>query len=153
MTTRTRPHRTRRALAAVAALPLLALTACGSSDEPAAAPAGGAQSESSGASGGSSSATGANVAVKLLAFSPEQVKVAPGDTVTWELADGIRHVLVQGTFEEGADGLRTSETDDKTFSLELAKKGDKVSHTYAKAGTYTYYCTIHKGMHGSVVVG
>jgi plastocyanin len=36
--------------------------------------------------------------------------------------------------------------------LKLSKKGQQVSHTYDKAGTFTYFCTIHKGMNGSVTV-
>lgn len=135
---------TRRARTALATLvPLLALTACG----------GGEDGGGSAAPQGEQKSGGTPVGVKLLKFDPEQAKVAPGGTVTWTLADGIRHVLVQGTFEEGPDGLRTSEKDDGTFELELAKKGDAVSHTYDEAGTFTYYCTIHKGMNGSVVVG
>jgi plastocyanin len=88
----------------------------------------------------------------LLAFDPKEVRVQTGQTVSWVGGGNITHVLVQGTYEVGADGLRTKETDDKAFSLKLTKKGQQVSHTYDKAGTFTYFCTIHKGMNGTVTV-
>lgn len=95
---------------------------------------------------------GAAVAIPLLMFSPDKVTVKTGQTVTWTNGNDINHVLVEGTYKVDGNGLRTSETDDKAFNLKVAKKGDVVSHTYEKAGTYTYYCTIHKGMNGTVVV-
>ena len=94
----------------------------------------------------------ASVGTALLAFDPKEVQVKTGQTVSWVAGDNITHVLVQGTYDVGADGLRTKETDDKAFSLKLTKKGERVSHTYDKAGTFTYFCTIHKGMNGTVTV-
>ncbi|MCU1587953.1 MAG: Blue (Type1) copper protein [Frankiales bacterium] len=88
----------------------------------------------------------------LLAFDPVEAHIKVGQTVTWEAGDNIRHVLVEGTYKVGGDTLRTSQTDDKAFNLVLTKKGQTVSHTYDKPGTFTYYCTIHHGMNGSVVV-
>jgi plastocyanin len=100
----------------------------------------------------SAPADGVQVNTALLAFDPMEARIKTGQTVTWVGGDNIKHVLVQGTYEVGGDKLRTSQTDDKTFNLELTKKGQTVSHTYDKAGTFTYYCTIHHGMNGSVVV-
>lgn len=92
------------------------------------------------------------VSTALLAFDPKVARIKTGQTVTWVGGDGITHVLVEGTYQVGGDGLRTSQTDDKAFNLTLTKKGQEVSHTYDKPGTFTYYCTIHHGMNGSVVV-
>jgi plastocyanin len=112
------------------------------------------------ACGGSSSRSGAATAAKtdasvntaLLAFDPKEVRIKTGQTVSWVGGDNITHVLVEGTYDVGANGLRTRETDDKAFSLKLTRKGQQVSHTYDKAGTFTYFCTIHKGMNGTVTV-
>ena len=96
---------------------------------------------------------GTAVAIPLLAFKPDAATVKVGQTVTWTNGNDIKHVLVEGTYEvDKSSGLRTSEKDDGAFSLTVEKKGDVVSHTYDKAGTFTYYCTIHKGMNGTVTV-
>lgn len=129
--------RTSVALAAVASA-LLTSAACGGSS---AAPA-----QTTGAK------ADATVSTALLAFDPKEVRVKAGQTVSWVGGDNITHVLVEGTYEVGSDGLRTTQTDDKAFSLKLTKKGQRVSHTYDKPGTFTYFCTIHKGMNGTVVV-
>ena len=96
---------------------------------------------------------GAAVAIPLLSFMPDTVNVKVGQTVTWTNGNDIKHVLVEGTYQvDKGTGLRTSEKDDGVFSLTVNRKGDVVSHTYDKAGTFTYFCTIHKGMNGTVVV-
>jgi plastocyanin len=133
----TSSFRSRSALTA-AALALLLSAACGSSSAPASK------------AGAKPSGTVVNTA--LLAFDPKSVNVKTGQTVTWVGGDNITHVLVEGDYKLGADGLRTDQTDDKAFHLDLSKKGQQVSHTYDKAGTFTYYCTIHHGMNGTVVV-
>lgn len=95
---------------------------------------------------------GATVNTGLLAFDPKTVSIKRGETVTWVGGDSITHVLVQGSYEVGRDGLRTKESDDKAFNLKLSKKGQQVSHTYDQPGMFTYFCTIHQGMNGSVTV-
>ncbi|MDT7537386.1 MAG: hypothetical protein QOI82_971 [Actinomycetota bacterium] len=130
-----------RNLSATAVLSLLLMTAaCGGSSASGSGPAPAAPK------------AGASVNTALLAFDPKEVHVKTGQTVTWVGGDNITHVLVEGTYDVGSDSLRTRESDDKAFSLKLTKKGQQVSHTYDKAGTFTYFCTIHKGMNGSVVV-
>jgi plastocyanin len=133
--------RTGRALVVSAAFSTLLLSAaCGSSDS------------SASSNAAAPKADGASVGTALLAFDPKSVRVQQGQTVTWVGGDNITHVLVEGTYSVGSDGLRTEQTDDKAFNLRLTKKGQSVSHTYSKPGTYTYYCTIHHGMNGTVVV-
>ena len=136
-------HRARlrsRPLAAVTAgASVFLLAACGTNDK-----------ASSGTEAGGGD--GITVDTALLAFNPRTANVKAGQTVTWVGGDNIKHVLVQGAYEVGGDGLRTKETDDKAFRLDLTRKGQHVSHTYATAGTYPYFCTIHRGMNGTVVV-
>jgi plastocyanin len=133
---------TRSLLAAGFLSTLLLTAACGSSSS----------AGSTAGSGTTATADGATVDTGLLAFSPEKISIKKGQTVTWVGGDNITHVLVEGTYAVGADKLRTSQTDDKAFHLNLTKKGQKVSHTYTTAGTFTYYCSIHHGMNGTVVV-
>ncbi len=133
--------RTGRTLAITAAFSALLLTAaCGGSDT------------SASADTAAPTAAGPSVGTALLTFDPETVRVKNGQTVTWVGGDNITHVLVEGTYQVGNDGLRTEQTDDKAFNLRLTKKGQQVSHTYDKPGSFTYYCTIHHGMNGTVVV-
>ena len=138
--TRHRGSLNRPLSASLVAVCLLALTACGSS---------GTKDDSA---AGSTSSNGVTVNTGLLAFDPKTVAITKGQTVTWVGGDNITHVLVQGSYEVGSDGLRTKETDDKTFNLKLGRKGQRVSHTYTTPGTFTYFCTIHHGMNGTVVV-
>jgi plastocyanin len=139
MTSPLRPRRSRLLLVA-ASSSLLLSTACASSSS--------GEATTKAEAGGD----GVQVGTALLTFDPKEARVAKGETVTWVGGDNITHVLVQGDYEVGSDGLRTEETDDKAFNLRLTKKDQKVSHTYDKPGTYTYFCTIHKGMNGTVVV-
>ncbi len=125
---------------ALAVLALSVTAACGGSQPKAGAPAGG---------GG---APGLTVSIPLLSFSPTALTIHKGQTVTWVNGNDINHVLVEGTYQVGSDGLRTSQTDDMAFRLSVAKKGDVVKHTYDTVGTFTYYCTIHHGMNAAVTV-
>lgn len=138
--TRHRATLNRPLSAVLVAACLLALTACGSSGS----------KDTSATS--STSTDGVTVNTGLLAFDPKTVTIAKGQTVTWVGGDNITHVLVEGSYEVGPDGLRTKESDDKAFRLNLSRKGQRVSHTYNTSGTFTYFCTIHHGMNGTVVV-
>lgn len=128
-------------LPVVAALSAVALTACGGGDTTSASP-----EESTTAS------SGPVVTMPLTQLDPAEISIEVGETLAWENSNDIGHTLVQGTYEVDANGQRTSEKDDGTFSLDVKKKGDRVTHTYDAAGTFTYYCTIHKAMNGTVTV-
>jgi plastocyanin len=78
-------------------------------------------------------------------FSPVTLTVAAGTTVTWENGDGITHTVTSAT--GSAD----------TYDMALAS--GTVSHQFATAGTYNYYCKNHgingtppTGMHGTITV-
>jgi plastocyanin len=120
----------------VAALTLALATGCGSS----------------GSSTDSSTKAGPNtVTSKLLSFKPEKLTVKVGTKVTWTAGDGIGHTVTTGTFTVGSDGLRTAENPDGLIDMPLSS-GRDVSFTFTKAGTYVYYCSIHKGMAGEIDV-
>jgi plastocyanin len=103
---------------------------------------------------GSTAAAAATRAIhlKLLSFEPGELHVAAGTTVEWVNDNPITHTVTSGTYEVGADGLRTSEQPDGTFDGDLAAQGDTFRHTFAEPGTYAYYCSIHKGMNATIVV-
>jgi plastocyanin len=93
----------------------------------------------------------AMVTTKLLSFEPKKLTVTAGTTVTWDVGDAIAHTVTTGTFTVGGDGLRTDAQPDGTIDLPLAK-GKSIRFTFDKPGTYIYYCSVHKGMHGEVNV-
>lgn len=137
-----RPLRTVLVGAAVA----LAVASCGSSGA-----TGGDTGGAGGHHSGAESDSGDKVVTKLLSFGPDKLTVAVGTTVTWEVSDSIAHTVTTGTFSLGGDGLRTEEEPDGTVDKPLAP-GESVSFTFDEPGTYTYFCTIHKGMNGEVEV-
>lgn len=112
------------------------LGACGSTEE--AAPSG-------------SVAEGPTVTTKLLTFEPEELTVKAGTTVTWVVSDSVGHTVTTGDFELGGDGLRTSENPDGRIDKPIGA-GKEASYTFTEPGTYTYFCSIHKGMSGEVTV-
>lgn len=83
----------------------------------------------------------AAVDMKSLAFSPKEVTIAKGGTVTWTNKEALGHDVTadDGSFSSGASGA-------------IAKDGT-FAHTFANAGTFTYKCKAHgAGMSGTVIV-
>jgi plastocyanin len=83
------------------------------------------------------SATSADVKIDNFVFGPQTVTVPVGATVTWINKDDIPH---------------TSVSTDGVFKSKVLDTDEKFSYTFAKSGTYPYYCTIHPKMTGKVVV-
>ena len=114
----------------VLALTLL-FAACGSSDDGGS----GATNDPVGTDKPAGGAAAATVTLKSLKFEPEKVSIKTGETVKWEWKENVLHNV-------NGDGF------------ESANKSDGVySHTFEKAGTFEYECTLHSGMVGTVEVG
>jgi len=71
-------------------------------------------------------------------FQPAAILVSKGATVTWTNQDGFPHNV---TF-----------TNASITSIANFSTGSKTTVMPAAAGTYSYTCTIHPGMNGSVTV-
>ncbi|MGB8651986.1 MAG: plastocyanin/azurin family copper-binding protein [Mycobacteriales bacterium] len=96
---------------------------------------------------------GATVPMVFTEFKPTMFTIKAGQALTFVNHQSITHEIVGGSYQvDAGTGLRTSETDDKTFDLKVSQKGDTVEHVYDQPGTYHFFCTIHKGMNGTVVV-
>ena len=130
----------RRLATALALGSVLLATACGGDDAPAETGKGGATKP------------GATVPMVFTEFKPTDFTIKAGETLTFENENAITHVIVGGTWKADGNGLRTEEKDDGTYKLNVSKKGDKVEHTFTTAGTFQFFCTIHKGMNGTVTV-
>ncbi|MGI8774260.1 MAG: cupredoxin domain-containing protein [Actinomycetota bacterium] len=135
----------------VVVLTALSLGACGDTSAPAADTS--ASDETSPADAASSD-DGTQVILKKFAFDPDPVSVSVGDTVTWTNEDDILHTVTSGKAQEqGVPGV-TEDTDsapDGLFDQPL-EFGDEFSFTFEEAGEITYFCNIHPGMTGSIVV-
>jgi len=76
-------------------------------------------------------------------FSPSEVTISVGDSVTWHNDSTVAHTVTSGNPEDGPDGL---------FDTGLFLSGDTFSHTFTEAGEYQYFCSIHPWMTGTVIV-
>src|SRR5438132_3304398 len=77
------------------------------------------------------------VRVNNFSFGPEALTVPANSTVAWVNKDDVPHVIASN------DGL---------FKSKALDTDDKFSFTFNKAGTYSYYCSIHPKMVGKIVV-
>lgn len=138
----------RRTTYVTAALALSALlTACGSDDTMSSG-----TPEQSVSASSAAAKPGAEVPMVFTEFKPTDFAIKAGETLTFVNENPIAHTIVGGSWTAGPDGLRTSEKADGSYSLDVAKKGDRVEHTFTMPGTYQFFCTIHFGMNGTVVV-
>lgn len=67
-------------------------------------------------------------------FDPPDAELAVGDTMTWRWEGEADHNVV-------GDGFESPVQNDGTFE-----------HRFTQPGTYTYRCTLHGGMQGTVTV-
>ena len=86
---------------------------------------------------GAAQAATVEVTIDNFTFSPQQITVKAGDTVTWINHDDIPHTA---TSKSGA------------FRSKALDSDDKFSFTFATPGTYAYFCALHPHMTGSIVV-
>ncbi|MGI0092838.1 MAG: cupredoxin domain-containing protein, partial [Nitrosotalea sp.] len=78
-------------------------------------------------------------------FSPNPLTVAPGTTVTWKNIDTVSHYVTSGK--------PSDETTGSVFdSGNLIKPGSTYQFTFANAGTFDYFCSVHPWMTGQVIV-
>jgi plastocyanin len=79
------------------------------------------------------------VSIQNFAFSPADITVKKGTTVTWTNNDSTTHTVTASSGETGPN------------SGNLAP-GGKYSFMFATAGTFHYHCSIHPEMLGTVTV-
>ena len=70
-------------------------------------------------------------------FSPSNVTVAVGGTVTWNNNDGAKHTVT---------------ADNASFDSGTLNAGLTFAHTFTTAGTFPYGCDFHGNMRGTVTV-
>ncbi|MFL6830600.1 MAG: cupredoxin family copper-binding protein [Sphingomicrobium sp.] len=79
----------------------------------------------------------ASVQIDNFTFKSPTITVKPGTTVTWTNGDDIPHTIVATA---GA------------FKSKVLDTGDRFTFTFAKAGQFEYFCSLHPHMTGKVIV-
>jgi len=82
-------------------------------------------------------ASDTTVTIADFQFTPASITIHVGDTVTWTNHGPSAH---------------TATANNGSFNTGVLQKGQSASHTFNTAGTFTYICSIHPFMHGTVVV-
>jgi plastocyanin len=78
------------------------------------------------------------IAIKNFAFDPQTMTVKAGSIVRWENRDPVPHrIMFTDKTESGSDALSPSQSYSKKFD---------------RAGRFSYYCTIHPDMTGTIIV-
>ena len=83
-------------------------------------------------------ATKSEVVIDNFSFSPKTFTVPAGGAVTWTNHDNVPHVVTSA--------------DDEFKKSPVLKTGQRFSNTFATAGTYSYFCSIHPRMTGKIIV-
>ncbi|MGI0018633.1 MAG: plastocyanin/azurin family copper-binding protein [Nitrosotalea sp.] len=96
------------------------------------------------ASGAGASAGAACVAANNC-FAPNPLTVTPGTTVTWKNTDTVSHYVTSGKASDETTGTIFD-------SGNLIKPGSTYQFTFANAGTFDYFCSVHPWMTGQVIV-
>jgi plastocyanin len=77
------------------------------------------------------------VSIDNFSFNPKQLTVKAGDTVTWVNRDDIPHTVVSQSLP---------------FRSKVMDTDERVSFTFTAPGSFTYFCSLHPMMTGSIVV-
>lgn len=78
-----------------------------------------------------------DVFIQGMAFSPSTITVTAGTAVTWTNKDAVTHNVTSSP---------------ALFSSGSLVTGATYSFTFSTPGTYSYKCTIHPSMTGTVIV-
>jgi plastocyanin len=79
----------------------------------------------------------AKVEIEDFAYDPDPVRIEEGGKVTWINRDSAPH---------------TATADDGSFDTGTLEEGKLASESFKEPGTYTYICSIHPDMHGTLEV-
>ncbi len=87
--------------------------------------------------GGTPQSGNVSASISGFAFVPATLTVTAGSTITWKNNDNVAHTVT-------ADGAG--------FDSGNLAAGATFSQDFPSKGTFTYHCSIHSGMKGTIVV-
>jgi len=79
----------------------------------------------------------ASITIDNFSFTPKEITVAAGTTITWVNHDDVPHTVV---------------SPDKKFRSKALDTDDQFSFTFTQPGTYAYFCSVHPMMTGKIIV-
>ena len=79
----------------------------------------------------------AEVKIDNFSFTPASITVAAGTTITWTNRDDIPHTVVEKRLSFRSKALDTD---------------NAYSYTFATAGSFDYFCSLHPHMVGKIIV-
>jgi manganese oxidase len=85
---------------------------------------------------------GTMVVMQNMMFQPQDLEIVAGATVVWVNQDDVPHTVTSGG-ENNPDGM---------FDSGMIDPGGMYTFTFTNPGTYEYFCSLHPGMTGIVVV-
>lgn len=86
-----------------------------------------------------SHAFAADVSIDNFAFTPAEITIKAGESITWTNRDDIPHTV-------------TDAAHPPVFRSQALDTDDKVTFSFDKPGTYRYFCSLHPHMQATVVV-
>lgn len=78
-----------------------------------------------------------SVSIEGMAFNPSNISVTAGQTVTFTNKDSVSHTVT---------------ADDNSFDSGTIAPGQSYTKQFDTTGTFSYHCSIHPSMKGSVEV-
>jgi plastocyanin len=113
------------------------IAGCTSSSSPSPSPGTSTATSSPSPSSVTSTASQNSVAIQNYAFNPSTLTIQKGANVTWKNYDSVQHTV---TSDSGA------------FSSPRLSTGDTYAHQFNNTGSFSYHCSIHPYMTGTIVV-
>ena len=80
-----------------------------------------------------------SIEIRDYAYSPNDLTIKKGTTITWTNQDSVKHDVMTDVSGKGP-------------SSELLAKGESYSYTFDEVGTFSYHCSPHPYMKGSITV-
>jgi plastocyanin len=86
-------------------------------------------------------------------YTPSQISINQNNTVTWINEDTEGHTVTSGT-GEGLESLVNKKKGTKSgiFDSGIFRPGNNWTYRFEQPGVFTYFCTVHPWMEGTVVV-
>lgn len=87
--------------------------------------------------GSDDQSTPVRITIDNFSFTPKEVTVPKGATITWVNQDDVPHTVV---------------STDRKFRSKAIDTNEQFSFTFSEEGTYGYFCSVHPVMMGKIIV-